>query len=551
FVGSVFAQTAGADESLHAIGARAFNDRAYQFALSRFKKIIDEFPASGRRASAFYHAGLCQYYLGEGESASFFLNQLARDYPLDPFAAKSRYYLCKILLDRGQKSAALDEARTSLTKYKLGEEEGRLHVLIGKIYAESGQEELALREWKAVPGPEARFEMGLYFLSKGKNPEAEKIFTGLAESLPATTDPALLEKVSFQRLKSIFYSGKLDEAAGLLQSFLTRFPSGIYSEEARFLKAYLPYENKDFQTAASGLGELIASSNAPSFYPTALYYLARSLEECGQEILALEKYLEILRAKSAATENKFYIEAIRQSLRLYSRKGDEAHAREMLALLAAAGKGEGAESARRELAEFYLDKDPSKAAGYYRELLKSNKKSAYYRGLAYALIKTGRASDAETVLAEAVNQSVQTNEKVELLFVLAENFLEAGKWEQAEKSFQRIVDFGNQARRDEAREGLAYSFFQRRLFEKSRPIHAELRSSSDPKIRAASFYFMAEADRLAGRTVEATLEYRAFVENFPDDSRRSTAQLRLGRLYYDSKDYARAFAVFEKIAESE
>lgn len=553
--GVLFAEASGADESLHTIGARAFNDRAYQFALSRFKKIIDDFPSSSFRASAFYHAGLCQYYLGEGENADFFFNQLARDYPLDPFTAKSRYYLCKALLDRGQKSAALDEARTSLAKYKLGDEEGRLRVLIGKIYAESGQEDLALKEWKAVPGPEARFETGLYFLSKGKNAEAEKIFTALAESLPPSSDATLLEKVSFQRLKSIFYSGKLDEALSLLDSFLARFPSGLYSEEARFLKAYLPYEKKDFQTAANGLGELIASSNAPSFYPTALYYLARSLEECGQDILAQEKYLEIIRAKTAKetkpNEGKFYIEALRQSLRLYSRKGDEAHAREMLGLLASAGKGEGAEGALRELADFYIEKDPAKAALYYQELVKTSRKSAYYRGLAYALIKSDRAAEAEAVLSEAVNVSSQTNEKVELLFVLAENFLEAGKWEQAEKSFQRILDLGSPTRRDEAREGLAYSFFQRKMVDKARSLYAELRGSSDAKIRAAAFYFLGECDRLAGKVADSIAGYRAFLENFPDDTRRSTAQLRLGKLYYDAKDYARAYATFEKIAESE
>ncbi|MBN8217646.1 MAG: tetratricopeptide repeat protein [Spirochaetes bacterium] len=550
----------GADTGLCAVAVRAFNDGSWQFALTRFRKLAEDYPQSPLRPSALYYGGLCSLYLEDTARARAVFDELARTYPNDPFTAKSRIHLCRILLDGGKPAAAVEEGRSALQRFKLGDREGELRLVIAQGYFRLGAEEAALKELSAIAGPArdaARFELASWHFRKGRFAESEAILAELGARLPAagtnreaSPEPELRQKALFWLAKSVFHQRRFDEAAQRFDAVLGEGLDALspMAQEARFLKAYLPYEKGAYSNAVQSLSAFVDGEEGSPFAPDARYFLARAREETGQEVLALAAYQDFA---AGGPTNRYYADALQRAVRLYARRGDETRFSAALSNLEAAGKTSKDEVALRELATFFLDRDPARAEHWYRRLLANGAKSIEsLKGLSYALLKQGRSDEANQTLRQAAEASKEPAEKAELLMLVAENHYEERKWEEAAQAFRKVADaFPDLPRAEDARDGLAWSLFQKKEYDKAWSAWSDARRARDPKLRRSAWFGMAESSRFGGNAERALEEYDAFAKNFPEDRRAVTARQRAAKILYDRREYARAFTQFSLLRE--
>lgn len=538
---------ASGDVNLFDVGKKAFNDGAYNFAINRFSQIVNAYPESELRAQAIYYSGVAYVQLKKKDEAQNLFHALEREYSTDPLSAMSRYYQALLLFNEGRYPACIESIEASLVKYPNNPYEGRLLILLSRTYATIGQREEAfsmLLRVKDESKADAEFEVGVLLYQAGSYDKAEIKFQEMILALgggkfnDSPNGAELLEKSVYFKAKSVLYQNKPEEARIQMQAFLSKYPSGVYSSELRFLLAYIPFELKDYTKAIETLGGYYRTESITNYFPGSLYYLGRSFEESGQIVLAVESYNDLI----ARYDNNFAADAKIRIYEIYKKSGNTEQAIGILKSMVNTPHLEAKEKALRELALLSLDNEPAASQKYFEELLAEFGKGVsafeYYKWYSYLLIQKGNIEKANLLLIKAYENFPTASGRDELLLLIGDNLLEQRSYQESLKYYTLLLNkFPDSKKVESASEGVAYIHYIEKNYTSAFEIYEQLKKSGNNEIRAIAFFFVAEIERLRGDFERATTGYKIYLLNFPNHVRATTARGRLAKLYYQNKNY--------------
>lgn len=425
----------------------ALNDYSNaQFAFSQVRRL--DAPAA-LLAPSMFQEGVCLYHLGRFKSSAEMFSRYLAMFPSDARAAEGRVWDGEALYQDYRfpeaERAFADAVRLFPSNAK------RADALYGIAWSQFEQKKFT----QAAAGFErfgteykndgraldAALRRADCYFFQGQYDRAKSLYDALASS---KTDSRTIEYAAFQSAMSYIERGESDRGIDQLRNFLARYPMSVYAEVVQFnigweyfskeryadaipelrtvIQKYpysqlLPrvlfnlgdafYNLKQYDSARSYYQAMIREYPTSLLVPDALNGLQFTYEAEGKPAAALAQIDTFLSTSAVAApkeellfrkgnilfEQKDYAGAVRQYLDILSMKPDR--------ILRA--------KTMRELARSYeMVNDPTRAIGYYKQILTEDPDSEFAAPAALALgiadIKVGGYRDAVSVL-EAFDRS--------------------------------------------------------------------------------------------------------------------------------------------------
>jgi TolA-binding protein len=437
---AAFSWALSEEERLFEEAERRYRKGDYQFAFSRYEKLISEYPNSDYSADAHFRKGVILFRMGRVESAAASLERVSSRYAYTRFAPLIPFW-------RGAAAYALEEIESALgffdgymeandqsyreetllyialCRRRLGEEEKALNRLreisedagdlfdrpeAFRLYAvlllETGRSEELLEVLQTVPTAEADEELKnrltLYkaeaLSATGRAEEAEELYLALLEA------PAEISLPAYRHLFKVYLEeGREQESREILdaaQSALSGRPKLL--NEFFLRVAIAAHRQQEYELAESYLRRIWRSLPMEEVDPLVPLYLSSAVERNAGPAAAFELLED-------------YIETDADSL--------ERESRELLLL-----------SALRLASEAERWKD---AELYGNRFLQDYADSAFAGKASYlyaaALQRLGRPREALAVLSEVSRKREEGSFYDDITRLLSRVRMDLGNWEEA------------------------------------------------------------------------------------------------------------------------
>ena len=543
---------AQSDQSLFEIAKSAFDDKAYNFAIGRFGQLVQNYPESSFRGDALYYLVAACFNIGETKDASQYLKTFLSEYPLHSQVASARYYQCLILYRENRLTACVEACHLWIQKNPRDKEAGRWQILMAKAYTRLGQEEIAIQTFQDVKIPyrnESLVTLINYFLEHD-NPEKA---LDVVKSISGKISPEIEEKLAYLTPKIHFFLGEWDSAEKMFQTFLEAYPNSSSIDEVRFLTAYIPYERKDHDEAISRLKLYALNSRNPFYVIQAKFFVAKSYEKKGQDILALTRYNEILKSK----ENQdFFWNSLSRIYAIYNRRNDRVKANEILQKLSQSPIEEFKTFALKEFILSDIKKENiDQAELHFEFLIKATSSAqgqlAHHRWFSDVLIKSGLFSKANHILMLAMTYQAnsQPAEIVDILFSQGENYFQMTNYDLAKEKYLQALKSSSPLNKERIEERIAYIAYQQKNYKSALKRYQKLADSSNELISRTASFMVGEMNHAMGSLSLALQSYRRFVDRYGDDPNVPEVYHRIGTIYYQQKNYTTAFVYFNRASK--
>ena len=212
-----------------------FNDEDYFKAKQKFDVIKLQYPASEYAEYAQYYLGECEYYEGNYIIAAFNYNNLRRIYPSTKFAKESMfkgakcYYKLSPSFERDQEYTtkaieSLQEFQYVYPNDSLSKEAGEL---ITELRNKLGHKQYKIAEiYMKLDAPRSAV---IYFDEVINNYDDTKYF----------------EDAFYGKISALDYMKKYEEAKGIIDIYLRRFPKGKYQKQVNEIKSKIKNLSKN------------------------------------------------------------------------------------------------------------------------------------------------------------------------------------------------------------------------------------------------------------------------------------------------------------------
>ncbi len=252
------------------------------------------------------------------------------------------------------------------------------------------------------------------------------------------------DSLTYAAAETQYQNGNVNAALTAFNSYLQRFPAGVYALDANFYSAEISSNKKDWPGALKGYESVAA--NAPNRYAErAVLASARIYFFEIKDYTKAETYYEQLKQITASQENK--LEAMRGLLRCHYQLERWSEAVENAKELTAA-KGSSADD--KTLANMAIAKSHQVAGQYdlaianYKSVVSLNKAAlaaeARYE-IANCWFAVGKLADAEKAAFETINKSGSYDFWVTKAYILlGDIFFRQKDYFNAKATFQSIVD---------------------------------------------------------------------------------------------------------------
>ena len=446
---------------------RRYRKGDYQFALSRYEKLIREYPASEYSADAHYRKGLILFRTGKAAEAVEYLTRVKNRYgytryaayipfwmgasyyaleeyesALDSFEAfleerKDRYVddalfyaaLCRRELDRNE------EALETVRRIDDSAQELFTNPQVFRLYAdllvETGRAEELLSAYREVPLEEAPEELqpslslyraeALYSLGRGE--EAEQEYRRLLEG------PAAVSRIAYQRLFNLYLQNDEEEQRDrILEKAQTALAGSPRLLNEFYLRVGIESSNNgSYELAESYLRRVWRSVEPLQLNPLLPIYLSYAVEQNDGPEAAfelLEGYLEEVESEELEEIPERNAETGSSSKSGAGSVRAEPLRFAAVRLAAEAGRWERVEQYGKRYLELHEDSSHTGRVSYL---------------YAFALRERGEARAALAVLEDLTEKREEGRYYGDILRLTAKVYMDLQRWTEAEEVLREYL----------------------------------------------------------------------------------------------------------------
>ena len=536
-------------DTVYTAATRAFNDKAYNFALQQFERIIQNHQESKYFEDSLYYAGAAVSYLENYDKAVNYFKRYLDENRSGLLVNRTYYHLALIFFYRDKNDLSLGYCANALLNCRDQKLEADIRILKGDIYQKLGVFETMLKEYQsaALLAPyDAELKLAVWYYEQKKYPQAMDFFNNLSVDKSPWKEQALYYKIKINMAVSNFTG-----AALLTENFLNSWPRSGYSNEIAFLKAYLPFEEKKYDEALAALQNFILYNSSSGYFPAAVYYLGRSYEFLNQPVLALEQYN--LAASSA--EGEYSWRSLYRIIQYYREQNDFNKALQGADRLASADSALYREIALREKIILLLSINKhSEAKSVMKTFAVSFPHSIYTSELltlfaeSYAVNGDKERAARELILLS--DQAENPREKADWLYKAAGFLLDSGLTNQASDLYRNITEkFPTLEIAEYAKESTAWIAFSSGNYKQAAELYLSLQNSISPVIRETAWFRSAQCSYLAGDLDTAFKTFLFFSGQYTGSSRLPEVFDTLGRICYRRQKYNDAYNWYRRLQD--
>ncbi|MHC4943131.1 MAG: tetratricopeptide repeat protein [Planctomycetota bacterium] len=455
------------------------------------------------------------------------------------------YYSANALYNRKLYSLAKEEYESFLHQYPSHEKSGQARLGLALCYTAMGQAGKALpllEKLSRMRGLSNQQEihnlLGRCHLTLDQPADAEKAFAWSVNNHDSG-DQGIQARIGL--IEAQYRQSKWEEVIQSSRKFRKEHPDSHHKDRIRFQEAVALFESRRFDEARVALLALADLDDRCPFRQHAVFLLAESYRELGQDADAMELYRTAARKMEGAftAEALFRLGFVRFMNEDYGRA-----TKDFAELLDEHGASPNAAAAKLYLGRCLLEQGDARSA---ERLFDSFSASSPEYGsarlwLARTYIRDNRFNDAERVLSGALDRVKDDDLKPEMLFAQGHARIELGAFREAVDSYSAInEDFPRHELCPEACWFLAYSLHQAGDCKESLDeCEAYLSRHPDSDRRGEAFFLRAENLVLMDRLPEARTGYEDFLESFPDHFYSPSARFRTAQILYENKQWDKA-----------
>ncbi|MEY2799469.1 MAG: hypothetical protein RI934_457 [Bacteroidota bacterium] len=375
------------------------------------KQVLNNYTKSAYADDATFEIANSYFSMNNNNDATLYFNNLIQLYPGSRYVAKARLSLGLIYYNEEKDELALSSYKAIITEYPGSEEAKEALLAIKNIYVDAGTGDEYLTYLKSLP-----------FASVSANAQ---------------------DSISYQSANTRYLKADYDNAIAGFNSYLTKFPEGIFSTEAHANRAecYLKLVKDD---AALIDFNFIIDKNKTTYLERALLLAARINFRNKEYTKAAAQFKQL---EEVAEYKENYAEAIGTAMRAYMNLNDTistaAYANKIIAYEKSAS--DDINLAHLYLGKLYYKQNNRKAAAGEFEIVTKNTKTAvgaeakYY--LAQILFDEAQYLPAQQACFDLSNQVPSYEYWVAKGFILlADTYHKLGNDFQAKSTLQSIID---------------------------------------------------------------------------------------------------------------
>jgi len=547
--------------------ARLFQGR-YKESRTAFQEFIRLAPTHARARTAWYRLGELSYMLGDLPAAREALERFTADPAPHVNLETAWTYLGDVRLGLDDPGAAREAYETSLERFPKGRLADRARYGLGRSLAAIGETAAALDALEELVDrgtadwlDKGLLQIGKIELAAGRFEEAEKAFARLAEVAPQS---ALAMEAQLRRAEALMRLNRPDDAAALLRP-LAADPAQPLSTDAALNLALIDLRRDRAEETLKTLDEAIDRAGESPLVPALLYRSAEALRALNREDEARGRFLEVAEADPAGP---WADDAWREAARLALQAGEHAEAARLAAafpekfpgsplgpevrlIQARAAMAQGEPKTAIAALEGLVDAEAEEGATQPSAPTDLLDQARYELALAYRA--EGRADRADALLA-GLSKDAGKATAADAAFLLGQDHLEAGRFEEALADLQRYLEAdpdGRVADHALAHETAAHlGLGQRDEASKTLDQLAERfpKSSALPPARLRLAEALAEAGELDGAIEQFRILLNATDPAAPPEL-KARAEFALARALAKSGDPAAAEPIFDAIID--
>lgn len=248
---------------------------------------------------ALYQRAMSYGLLQNREAKIRDLKVLSTSYPKSNYTAAGRFEMAKTMSMVGQNDEALAEFQKIISENPNSTYTGKAIMQMGLIHYAQGNSDKALEHFRSVIQRDNRSDeaKAAYINAKRIAGGNTDLIEELASMMGQSVSTSYLDSVAFDNAKKPYLELDCDKAIPALNSYIGKFPQGIFITEATFYKAECEYQkgNTDAALAAYTFvtGKQRGQFTEPSLAKAAyIYYARKSYNEALANFTKLEEIAE-------------------------------------------------------------------------------------------------------------------------------------------------------------------------------------------------------------------------------------------------------------------
>lgn len=269
-------------------------------AIEKLRLITTDYAHSVYTAQAYVQIGLLYYNANNNEQALKFYKDAVRLYPGSPAAKDALFGMKNIYVDQNRVDeyfAYVNNLGQDAPVISAGEQDSLSYISAEKIYM-AGDCEVAVRSFDKyiLSYPEGAYLLKAHFYKGECHYQAKEFDKALEDfnfviSQPKNlfTEQALLGAARIE-MKNKNYPIAKEKYSNILQNYAN--PSNIKEAKIAIMRA--DYNQKDYSNALKSAREVSSISKiGPEVEREAIFIAAKSLQNTGRDVLAIEEYKKI------------------------------------------------------------------------------------------------------------------------------------------------------------------------------------------------------------------------------------------------------------------
>lgn len=288
-------------------GDCSFVNKQYSKAVEAYGKIIDNQWSGADYAT--YRRGILFGLMNRSSDKIDAMNALIRKYPSSAYTDDAWFELGETYMEQNNRSQARTMYQNVISQYPNSNLLPQAYLKLAVIDYNSGKKEQAIESYKAVVKkfPETRDSREALDALKDLYVElgrADDYFDFVKSSGNMSVSSSEQDSLTYQSAENAYSSGDCNRATHLMGAYITKFPNGYFTNEARWKKADCHIKAKEFPASLVELDNIIQNKYS-RYYERALfkasgiaYYETKDYQRAGE-------YYKLLYIASSSEQNTY------------------------------------------------------------------------------------------------------------------------------------------------------------------------------------------------------------------------------------------------------
>ena len=308
------------EEGMYGVGWSNYRLNDYNKAITAFERLVATYPSGKFSFDARLRLGDSYFYLKDYRKAAGVYRAVVRLFPKKEETDYAYYQLAQSYFrmnDHEQATQQFTSLITTVPKSALADD---AQYALGWIQFQKKQYEEAIKEFQKLSAmypeseliPRTLYSLGDAYYNLKRFTSAEESYREVLRRFPKST-------YVFDAINGLQYclvaQGKQDDAIAVIDSYIKENSGSQAAEQLSLKKGDLLYGQKQFERAATAYREFVERYPQSIQRATALYWLAKSLDELNKISEAAAAYEQAASTKSAS--EKIVANALIDAISLY------------------------------------------------------------------------------------------------------------------------------------------------------------------------------------------------------------------------------------------